>query len=228
LFARNLDCPTLGYLHEYSLVTVYRQPGKRTFASVGFPGLVGCLSGMNDAGLALAMAEVYQAADDSPGLSFSGVPYAALFRELLETCATVSEAEALLRRRPRAVMTNLMLCDTQDALLIESTPTSFVVRRPRDGLLAATNHFRAEALQTFTDCARYDALTVPVTADPTLGVSGLFARLHAASQGDRTLQSMVFDPTARVLHLAIGATPSSALTPVALSLEGCFGSAGPR
>ncbi len=58
LLGRNLDYPSLGYIQEYSLVTVYRPKGKHAFASVGFPGLVGCLSGMNDAGLALAILEV--------------------------------------------------------------------------------------------------------------------------------------------------------------------------
>src|SRR5207244_8074808 len=57
LLGRNLDFPSLGYVHEYSLVTVYRSPGKHTFVSVGFPGLVGCLSGINDAGLCLGVME---------------------------------------------------------------------------------------------------------------------------------------------------------------------------
>ena len=59
LFGRNLDYPSLGYAHEYSLVTVYRPTGKHAFASIGFPGLVGCLSGMNDAGLSLGVLEIY-------------------------------------------------------------------------------------------------------------------------------------------------------------------------
>src|SRR5207248_2021824 len=50
LLGRNLDYPTLGYVHHYSLVSVYKPCGaKHAFASVGFPGMVGCLSGMNDA-----------------------------------------------------------------------------------------------------------------------------------------------------------------------------------
>ena len=51
LFGRNLDYPSMGYIHEHTLVTVYRPTGKHAFVSVGFPGLVGVLSGMNDAGL---------------------------------------------------------------------------------------------------------------------------------------------------------------------------------
>src|SRR5262245_9038755 len=66
LLGRNLDFPTLGYLHEYSTVMVVRPTGKHAFVSVGFPGCVGVLSGMNDAGLALAVLEAYSANDNSP------------------------------------------------------------------------------------------------------------------------------------------------------------------
>ena len=68
LFGRNLDFPTLGYLEQYTLITVYRPTGKRAFASIGFPGLIGVISGMNDSGLAMAILEVDEAADDSPKL----------------------------------------------------------------------------------------------------------------------------------------------------------------
>src|SRR5262249_7170629 len=84
LFGRNLDYPTLGFLHEYSLVTVFRPTGKHAFASIGFPGLIGCLSGMNDAGLALAVLEVYKSNDDSPAFDPQGTPYAMCFRRILE------------------------------------------------------------------------------------------------------------------------------------------------
>ena len=59
LLGRNLDYPSRGYAHEHSLVTVYRPRGCKAFVSVGFPGLMGCLSGMNDAGLTVAVLEVW-------------------------------------------------------------------------------------------------------------------------------------------------------------------------
>ena len=63
LFGRNLDFYSLGVLDRYGLVTVYRPQGKHAFATVGFPGLIGCISGMNDAGLAMAVHEVRITAD---------------------------------------------------------------------------------------------------------------------------------------------------------------------
>src|SRR5262245_36058151 len=89
LFGRNLDFYPLGYLHEFSLVTVYRPaPGRLGFASLGFPGLVGCFSGMNAAGLSLARHEVL---GPKVRRTFdpTGVPFAVALREVVETSQTV-------------------------------------------------------------------------------------------------------------------------------------------
>src|SRR5262245_63844651 len=51
LLARNLDYPSLGYINEYSLVTVYRPKGKHAFAEGGIAGLVGVVCGMSGDGL---------------------------------------------------------------------------------------------------------------------------------------------------------------------------------
>ena len=96
LMGRNLDFYTLGILDKYGLVTVYRPRGKHAFAAVGMPGMLGCLSGMNDAGLALAVHEVYLAADGSKWLNLKGMPYTLCFRRILEECESVEEAEKVL------------------------------------------------------------------------------------------------------------------------------------
>ena len=33
----------LGYLQEYTLVTVVKQPGKKSFVAIGFPGTIGVI-----------------------------------------------------------------------------------------------------------------------------------------------------------------------------------------
>src|SRR5207253_1543570 len=92
LLGRNLDYPSLGYAQDYSLVTVYRPAGRHAFASIGFPGMVGCLSGMNDAGLAVAVLEVFQVKAGARRFDPTGLPYALCYRRVLEECTTVAEA----------------------------------------------------------------------------------------------------------------------------------------
>ncbi|MFM7149366.1 MAG: C45 family autoproteolytic acyltransferase/hydrolase, partial [Gemmataceae bacterium] len=109
--ARNLDYPSEGFAHEYGLVTIYRPEGKLPFVSVGFPGLVGVLSGMNAAGLALAVLEVYQAPLFVRRFDPWGVPYALCFRTILETCRTLDEARTALQKMRRTTLFNLALAD---------------------------------------------------------------------------------------------------------------------
>ena len=128
LFGRNLDFYTLGLLDKYNLVTVHRPKGKHAFVSIGFPGLFGCVSGMNDAGLALAVHEVFLARDGASMFNPKGVPYTFCFRRILEECATVEEAEKLLRATPRTTILSLALCDRVGAVVLEMTPKSVAAR----------------------------------------------------------------------------------------------------
>lgn len=210
LFGRNLDFPTLGYLQEYSLVTVYRPSGKRTFVSVGFPGCIGVLSGMNDAGLTLAVLEVNESKDDSRKFDFQGTPYALCFRKILEECATVDEAERLLRGMRRTTWLNLAVCDRRKAAVFEITPKTIAVRLSSAGITPCTNHFRSPQLGAATECWRYPILE-RTARDRPLTIRDVHRQLHRVNQGDITLQTMVFEPRALRLHLAIGPTPSSAL-----------------
>ncbi|HZT80514.1 MAG TPA: C45 family peptidase [Gemmataceae bacterium] len=227
LFGRNLDYPTMGFLHEYSLVTVCRPKGKHAFASVGFPGFVGVLSGMNDAGLSLATLEVYSAKDRSLKFDPKGVPYALVYRRILEECTTVEEAEKLLRSVKRTTMNNLAICDRNGGAVFEITPKSVVVRRPEKCICPCTNHFRTPELATKKECRRYDALMKCCDLEK-LTLADVARHLHAANQGANTLQTMIFEPKSLKLHVALGKGPSSALPMKELELEKLFNKEGKR
>ncbi|MBL8793370.1 MAG: linear amide C-N hydrolase [Planctomycetia bacterium] len=210
LFGRNLDFPTLGYLHEYSLVTVYKPEGKKAFASVGFPGCIGVLTGMNEDGLTVAVLEVYSSNDDSLKFDAKGIPYAICFRRLLEECATVEEAEKLLKSLKRTTRVNLAIGDKKTAAVFEITPKSVVVRPSENGVLPCTNHFRSKELGVGVKCWRYPILEKS-KEEKSLNVRDVAALLHEVNQGQLTLQTMVFEPADLKLHLAIGKPPTSAL-----------------
>ena len=221
LFGRNLDFPTLGILDKYSLVTVHRPNGKHAFASIGFPGLFGCLSGMNDAGLALAVHEVFFARDGAPIFNPKGVPYMFCFRQILEECTTVEEAEKLLRATERTTILSLALCDRDNAVVLEMTPDSVVARHGSDGILACTNHFRSEKLSVWPTpqlCNRYPKLIQARKLDQ-IDVADVAKKLNEVNLGRLTAQTMIFEPATLKLHLAIGSCPSSALPMKLLELK---------
>ena len=208
IFGRNFDFLTLGDLDKYSMVIVYRPEGKRPFAAVTFPGMVGVFSGMNDAGLAVATLDVEHAGDKSRKFNPTGTPLAFVFRRILEECRTVDEAEALLRSIKATTWMNLTVCDRDGGATFEITPDNIARRDDDEGLIRCTNHFVSEGLSVGETCWRYNGLEVPTTAGP-VGVRDVQRLLDSVNQGDQTLQTMVFEPRELMLHLAIGEPPVS-------------------
>ena len=208
LFGRNLDFYTLGVLDRYGLITVHRPKGKHAFATIGFPGVTGCISGMNDAGLAIAVHEVRFSADGAPMLNTKGMPYALAFRRVLEECKTIEEAEELLRKIERSTILSLAICDRQSAGVLEITAKHVVLRRGSDGICVNTNHFRSEPLCLWKACPRY-ALLSQAAAIEKLGVADVFKKLDEVNLGKLTVQTMVFEPGPLVLHVAMGTCPAT-------------------
>ena len=221
LFGRNLDFFTLGVLDRYSLVTVYRPRGKNAFAAVGFPGLFGVFSGINEHGLALAVHEVLLARDGSPMFDPKGVPYSFCFRRILEECRSVEEAEKLLLDTPRTTRLNLAVCDRKSAAVIEMTPKTVATRRDEAGVCICTNHFRTKQLETLFFCRRYLTLSQAKEMEK-LSLDDVAKKLDQVNQGALTVQTMVFEPQRLRLHLAAGSCPSSALPLKLVELKPLF------
>jgi isopenicillin-N N-acyltransferase like protein len=208
LFGRNLDFYSLGVLDRYGLITVRRPKEKHAFATVGFPGLMGCLSGMNDAGLAIAVHEVPLSADGAPLLNVKAGPAGLVFRRILEECKTIEEAEKLLRGSERSTILSLAICDRRHSGVLEITPKNVVLRTGSKGICVNTNHFRSDLLCLWKICPRYATLSKAVAVDK-LGVEDIFHKLDEVNQGQRTVQSMVFEPQPLILHVAMGKCPAT-------------------
>ncbi len=208
LYGRNTDLPPLGNADEYSLVIVYKQNGKRPFATVTFPGAVFGTAGVNASGLCLGVNEVTSAGDESPRFNSKGSPMMPLLRRLLEGCATVTEAEKFLRDEQPTTMINIIVCDKEVGTVFEVTTKTVIARKPEEGLCSCTNHFRTKELATDTTCRRFDALETSRKLDK-VGPEDVAAKLDAANQGDATMQTMIFEPAALKLSLALGKKSSA-------------------
>jgi len=213
LLGRNLDFPSLGIAHRASILVLHEPADGNRLATVGFPGLTGALSGMNEHGLSLGVLEAYNQED-----SIKGIPYALLYRRALERCATVSELREFLLAHPRTAATNLGTADgTGEGAVFELTHRTLNIRSPSSGLVMATNHFASiedENLQ----CPRYQALREYVAAHRgPYTESDIHAMLRRVALPSITLQTMVFRPERRSFVLQIGKPPATARRRVELS-----------
>ena len=120
----------------------------------------------------------------------------------------MDEAVDLLKRTPRQTANNLILMDAAGArAVVELTPDNVYIRRPTspDSTLIATNHQRGDDSDSPGLCDRYDALyAFAQEQSGRIDSRAIESVLDDVSQGRMTLQSMVFEPSNRVIHLAVG------------------------
>jgi isopenicillin-N N-acyltransferase-like protein len=206
-FGRNLEFFSLNIADKYSTLFVVRPTdGRYAFVSVGWPGLMGVLSGMNEHGLCLANMEVPRGAQVPHAM-----PYTLLYRTVLERCKTVDEAVALLKKTPIQTANNLMLMDAAgDRAAVELSPDFVHVRRA-DGHTAviSTNHQRDQNADKPGLCDRYDYLHDTSKAEFGRIDESAIQKMLRHVGDDTTLQSMVFEPANRVIYLATGQDAST-------------------
>ena len=202
---------------------MFHPAGKRSFATVTVTPIVGCVSGMNDAGLSLTLNEIHlrQSADKS-AFDWEGVPTMLAYRKVLEECATAAEAEKLLRGLRRTTTACMTICDKDGGAVFEITPKAVVVRPATNHVCLCTNHFRSDALGKPEKCWRYGKLEPVQAVAGKLAVADVFAALGTVQQGKYTLQSMVFEPAKRTLHLKAGPGPATKLAAKTFDLGSLF------
>jgi len=201
-FGRNLDFPSLGIADKHVVIIVYHPRGRYAFAAITWPGLIGVLSGMNDQGLTLACMEVVRLPRPP-----AAEPYTLLYREVLERCKTVDEAIDYLRTNGRQSANNLMLMDAHgDRAVVEIQPNGIVVRRaPETAALVSTNFQRGTDLDTLGRSWRFDCLHEESRqVFGQIDVPTLERLLGDAMQRGLTIESMIFEPSNRVVYLAVG------------------------
>ncbi len=221
LFGRNFDwIPSKG-LPGQTLILVMKPEGKRAFASITWAPITGLISGMNDAGLCVTINEVLlKTSKDQSKFDWAGVPTMMAFRRVLEECKNLDDAEKLLKGMKRMTAATMSACDETGGAIFEITPKEVIRRKPSHGIGCATNHFVSDELGTGTKvCPRLDTLLKVKDGKDSLDVSAVFDRLHQVHQKKATLQSMVFEPTERILHLKVGDALETATKLDAIKLD---------
>ncbi|MFW9972908.1 MAG: C45 family autoproteolytic acyltransferase/hydrolase, partial [Candidatus Odinarchaeota archaeon] len=147
IFGRNYDFPNV--LQPFQVVREeIPDIGYRNLNFTQYP-LVGCHMGLNEKGLAIGYNYGRSWKKQPLDFRLKGVPGTFIVQEVLETCATTQEAVNFITKFPyRANGCHYGLIDTSgDICVIETTSTRHAIRRPKDGILAHTNHYQTEELK---------------------------------------------------------------------------------
>jgi isopenicillin-N N-acyltransferase-like protein len=168
LLAQNWDW--LGAQRD-ALVLVRARTARTRYLTLTEAGMLAKI-GLNGEGLGVCL-NILRSRDD--GLA-AGVPVHVLLRRLLE-CASVGEAEALVRRLRFGASSNIVCADAAGgAASFELSPAGVALVRAERGVLCHTNHFLDAALAA-TEAAPAEALSSVPRLDRARAIAASRARL---------------------------------------------------
>ena len=119
----------------------------------------------------------------------------------------------------------VVLADPHGACVAELTPDGVFVRPVEEGVAGCANHFlhpetRHDASRTGS--GRWTGRRPWIGLRPPVGPRSAWERcgrpLDQVNQGELTVQSMVFEPAVRAVHVAFGPGPATDYRPVRLNL----------
>ena len=224
-FGRNLDFPGRNILHRMTVVLVFEPEGGTKMAAVTWPGMIGVLSGMNEHGVCGATMLIHRGKTILPGL-----PYLLMYRQALQDARKTADVEASIRKAKRTCPNNFMVVDgAGTAAVLEFDQAAVASRTPERGTLCSTNHFRSEKMKDVgwpMGKRRYATLQDFVVREHgRIDLESIRSALRdTATPWFLNVQSMIFLPKRRTLHVSVGGKlPAAAQRFVQFDREALFG-----
>lgn len=209
---RNLDWTNHGVAHRHGMVFLLELPNGRRLLNIGWPGMVGTVTGMNDHGLVLALNMAF-----ATDLETNATPMLFRLREALETESTISGATHVMVSQSRTFAANVLIvgADEDRAVVLELSGRRHAVVEMKSGLAITTNYYQALDIKGGVGGERQAILwrrlmgtgadTTPEDARHALSD----VCFRGSSLGMVTNQSAVFLPRSRLVQVALGALPAT-------------------
>ena len=190
MIGRNFDFDAGKCFDENKIVMRVKPDRGLGFISVGWPGLVGVVTAINDAKVAISV----NAAQSSDTRQI-GTPVSLMMREVMQYASSLEQAVDIIRGTQVFVSDCYLVADgkTGEAAIVEKTPARTAVVNMDGDSLIGSNHFVSDALKDDpanlkymregTSVVRYDRMKALVES----AASGLDAPLAAAILRDRAV-----------------------------------------
>lgn len=140
IIGRNFDFWVGDDFAKNKVVTIMEPDKGYKFISVGWAGMSGVLSGMNEKGLTITM----NAAKSSPPVR-SKTPISIIAREILQYASNIEEAFNIASKRDAFVSESLLIGSGLEnrAAIIEKSPGNTLLFSADGELIISTNHFQS-------------------------------------------------------------------------------------
>ncbi len=141
LVGRNFDFYINDDFARNKLISIVEPDQGYAFVSVAWPGMIGVLSGMNEAGLCVT---INAAQGGLPGSAKT--PISILARQIVQYASTIEEAYAIADTTSLFVSETLLVASAKDgrAAIIEKTPDAGALFQEDKNFLVCSNHFQSD------------------------------------------------------------------------------------
>jgi hypothetical protein len=138
IMGRSFDLAAGEKFDRHKLVMFIQPEQGYNFISVAWPGMFGVISGMNEAGLAIAVL-----AGRSRDRGKMGTPVYITARQVLTRAGTLAEAAQIIRDTEIFSAASFLIGSGPEDrfIVVEKTPVRTAIREMKKGLALATNHF---------------------------------------------------------------------------------------
>lgn len=140
IIGRNFDFYVGDEFARNKIVSFYYPDKGYKFVSIGWAGMVGVLSGMNEKGLTVTL----NAAKSAPPTS-SKTPISIIAREILQYSSNIEEAFRIAQGMDAFVSESILIGSASDgvAAIIEKTPKNTTLYKVKGDKIISTNHFQS-------------------------------------------------------------------------------------
>jgi hypothetical protein len=142
LIGRNFDFHAGERFAENKLLCFVNPDTGYPFVMIGWAGMCGVLSGMNEKGLTVTINAAKSGIPTS-----SAMPVSLLAREILQYASTIQEAQRIAGKRQVFVSESFLIGSLSDnkAAVIEKTPEKTALYTSSGNQIVCTNHFQGKA-----------------------------------------------------------------------------------
>ena len=140
IIGRNFDFYVGDEFAENKIIFFEKPEHGHGFMMVTWGGMIGAVSGMNEAGLTVTI----NAAKSRIPIS-ARTPISIVAREILQYASNISEAYSIAKKRETFVSESILIGSAHDkkAVIIEKSPFNIAIVMPADNYLACANHFQS-------------------------------------------------------------------------------------
>ncbi len=206
MIARNMDFAPAQLLGPRTVLIARRPTGRRASVSIGWPGYVGIVSGMNDAGVSACLLLNHAAAPNTSGNSLGF-----RLRAILDQAGSLQEALALFSATPTGSSNYVLLADAASAAVVWWSGDEVQRMDAKDGWVLCTNaRIDPDTHQPLDARGKHVHHLTGENRNPD--IAWMKGVLSASYMPGINAQAMVLVPATRTVHLALFDGKAAALS----------------